>query len=64
MGGSWGVRTKSHWGMRLLDVIIIFQGVKLAIAPLGVGYASRPKKAQKGRGGVAFSHVHACLALI
>ena len=27
---------------------MILQGVKLTIQPLGVGYANRPKKAQKG----------------
>ena len=42
---------------------MILQGVKLTIQPLGVGYANRPKKAQKG-GYVAFSPIYACLALI
>ena len=36
--------------MRLLDKIMILQGVKLTIQPLGVGYANRPKKAQNGGG--------------
>ena len=53
-GGSGGVRTKTHWGMRLLDKIMILQGVKLTIQPLGVGYANRPKKSKMG-GYVAFS---------
>ena len=53
-GGSGGVRTKTHWGMRLLDKIMMLQGVKLTIQPLGVGYANRPKKAKMG-GYVAFS---------
>ena len=34
--------------MRLLDKIIIIQGVKKTIQPLEVGYANSPKKAQKG----------------
>ena len=42
-GGSWGVSgPKTHWGMRLLDKIMILQGVKLTIQSLGVGYANRP----------------------
>ena len=45
MGGSG---PKTHWGMRLLDKIMILQGVKLTIQPLGVGYATRPKKAKMG----------------
>ena len=40
--------------MRLLDKILILQGVKLTIQPLGVGYANSPKKAKMG-GYVAFS---------
>ena len=47
-GGSGGSGPKTHWGMRLLDKIMILQGVKLTIQPLGVGYANRPKKAQNG----------------
>ena len=46
-GGSVG---GPHWGMCLLDKIMILQGVKLTIQPLGVGYANRPKKAQNGGG--------------
>ena len=42
---------------------MILQGVKLTIQPLGVGYANRPKKAQKG-GYVVISPTYACLALI
>ena len=48
---------------RLLDKIMIFQGVKPTIQPLGVRYANRPKKAKMG-GYVAFSPIYACLALI
>ena len=40
--------------MRLLDKIMILQGVKLTIQPLGVGYANSPKKAKMG-GYVAFA---------
>ena len=50
-GGSGGVRTKTHWGMRFLDKKMILQGVKQTIQPLEVGYANSPKKAQKGGGG-------------
>ena len=62
-GGLGGSGPKTHWGMRLLDKIMILQGVKLTIEPLGVGYVNRPKKAQNG-GYVAFSPIYACLALI
>ena len=62
-GGLGGSGPKTHWGMCLLDKIMILQGVKLKIQPLGVGYANRPKKAQMG-GYVAFSPIYACLALI
>ena len=62
-GGLGGSGPKTHWGMRLLDKIMILQGVKLTIQPLGVGYANRPKKAQN-EGNVAFSPIYACLALI
>ena len=61
--GLGGSGPKTHWGMRLLDKIMILQGVKLKIQPLGVGYANRPKKAKMG-GYVAFSPTYACLALI
>ena len=47
-GGGGGSGPKTHWGMRLLDKIMILQEVKLTIQPLGVGYANRPKKAQNG----------------
>ena len=60
LGGGSGPKTR--WGMRLLDKIMILQGIKRTIQPLGVGYANRPKKAQNG-GYVAFSPI-ACLALI
>ena len=65
MGFKWGGGSgpKNHWGMRLLDKIMILQVVKLTIQPLGVGYANRPKKAKMG-GYVAFSPIYACLALI
>ena len=53
-GGFGGVRTKNSLGMRLLDKILILQGIKLTIQPLGVRYANSPKMAQKG-GFVAFS---------
>ena len=53
-GGLGGSGPKTHWGMCLLDKIMILQGVKLTIQPLGVGYANRPKKAKMG-GYVAFS---------
>ena len=53
-GGLGGSGPKTHWGMRLLDKIMILQGVKLTIQPHGVGYANRPKKAKMG-GYVAFS---------
>ena len=62
-GGSGGSGPKTHWGMHLLDKIMILQGVKPTIQPLGVGYANRPKKAQIG-GYVVFSPIYACLALI
>ena len=64
-GGLGGSGPKTHWGMSLLDkiMIMILQGVKLTIQPLGVGYANRPKKAKMG-GYVAFSPIYACLALI
>ena len=49
VGGVWGGSgPKTHWGMCLLDKIMILQGVKLTIQPLGVGYANRPKQAQNG----------------
>ena len=60
LGGSG---PKTHWGMRFLDKIMILQGVKLTIQPLGVGYANRPKNAPNG-GYVVFSRIYACLALI
>ena len=64
VGGVWGGSgPKTHWGMRLLDKIMILQGVKRTIQPLGVGYANSPKKAKMG-GYVAFSPIYACLALI
>ena len=62
-GGSRGSGPKTHWGMRLLDKIMILQGAKLTIQYLGVGYANRPKKAKMGWY-VVFSPIYACLALI
>ena len=63
-GGSRGVRTKNSLGDAFIgQKILILQGVKLTIQPLGVGYANRPKKAKMG-GYVAFSPIYACLALI
>ena len=59
-GGLGGSGPKTHWGMRLLDKIMILQGVKLTIQPLGVGYANRPKWGGMWR----FPHIYACLALI
>ena len=56
-GGSGGSRPKTHWGMRLLDKIMILQGVKLTIQPLGVGYANRPKRPKMGVY-VAFSPIY------
>ena len=46
--GGGGSGPKTHWGVRLLDKIMILQGVKLTIQPLGVGYANRPKMAPNG----------------
>ena len=45
--GGGGSGPKTHWGMCLLDKIMILQGVKPTIQPCGVGYANRPKKAPK-----------------
>ena len=55
LGG--GSEPKTHWGMRLLDKIMILQGVKLTIQPLGVGYANSPKKAQNGGVCGVFPHI-------
>ena len=62
-GGLGGSGPKINWGRCLLDKIMILQGVRLTIQPLGVGYANRPKNAKMG-GYVAFSPIYACLALI
>ena len=62
-GGSGGGRTKNSLGDAFIGQIMILQGVKLTIQPLGVGYANSPKKAKMG-GYVAFSPIYACLALI
>ena len=42
-GGLGGSRPKTHWGMCLLDKIMILQGVKQTIHRLEEGYANRPK---------------------
>ena len=63
-GGVWrGSGPKIYWWMRLLHKIMILQGVQLTIQRLGVGYANRPKKAQKA-GNVVFYPTYACLDLI
>ena len=49
--------------MRLLDKIMILQGVEPTIQPLGVGYVNRPKKAQNGGVCGVFPYVLAYLAL-
>ena len=43
-GVGGGSEPKTHWGMCLLDKIMILQGVKPTIQPLEVGYGNRPKK--------------------
>ena len=43
---------------------MILQGVKQTIQPLEVGYANRPKKAQKGGVSDIFPYIHAYVALI
>ena len=48
-GGLGRCGPKTHWGMRLLDKIMILQGVK-QMRPLEVRYTNSPKKAQKGGG--------------
>ena len=58
VGFKWGLSgggsgPKTHWGMSLLDKILILQGVKLTIQPL----ENSPKKAQNG-GYVAFSPIY------
>ena len=57
--GGGGSGPKTHWGMRLLDKIMILQGVKLTT----IRYANSPKKAKMGWY-VAFPPIYACLALI
>ena len=47
-GGSGQCGPKTHWGVLLLDKVMILQGVKPTNQPLGIGYANRPKKAQNG----------------
>ena len=46
--GVRGPLPHGGWGVRLLDKMMILQGVKLTIQPLGVWYMNRPKKAQNG----------------
>ena len=49
VGGSKGVGNQKLIGGCVYWIkIMILQGVKLTIQPLGVGYANRPKKAQMG----------------
>ena len=60
-GGLGGSGPKTHWGMRLLDKIMILQGVKLTIRPLGVGCANKPKMGGMWRFPL---YTPACLALI
>ena len=43
---------------------MILEGVKPTIQPLGVGYATKPKKAQNDRVGRGFPFLQAYLALI
>ena len=64
-GKGGGSGPKTHWGMHLLDKIMVLQGVKPTIQPLGVGCMNEPKKAQNG-GGLwgSFPHRWAFLALI
>ena len=67
VGFKWGLGLggpdqKNHWAMCLLDQIMILQGVKETIQPLGVGCKNGPKKV----GYVAFicgPYMYACLAL-
>ena len=42
-GVSGGSGPKTHWTICFLGKIMILQGVKRTIQPLGVGYANRPK---------------------
>ena len=58
-GGLGGSGPKTHWGMRVLKKIMILQGVKQTIQPLGVGYANSPKKAQNGVVCGVFSYIRA-----
>ena len=44
VGGSRGLRPKSHGGMRLLDEMMTVQGVEQPTQALGVVYANGPKK--------------------
>ena len=53
-GGLGGSASKTHWGIHLLDKIMILQRVKQTIQPFEVGHANSPKKVQMG-GYVAFS---------
>ena len=52
VGFKWGglgeSTPKTHWGMCLLDKIMMLQGITQTIQTLGVGYANTPKKAQNG----------------
>ena len=59
-GVSGGGRPKSDWGMCLLDKIMIFQGFKPTIQPLGVEYVNKPKMGVCG----VFLYMQACVVLI
>ena len=61
-GGSGGSGPNTHWGMRLLDKIMILQGFKQTIQPLEVGYANRPQKAQNGGVCGVFPYIRAYVA--
>ena len=61
-GGGLGASTrKTHWGMCLLNKIMILQWVKQTFQPLEEGYANMPKKAQKGGVCGVFPYIQACL---
>ena len=63
----WGLYgPKTHWGMHLLDKIMILQMVKQTIRSLAVGYANRPKKAQNGalHKHVLYHPIHSCEPLL
>ena len=63
-GGGLGGRDQNSLGDAFIGQIMILQGVKLTIQPLGVGYANRPKEAQTGAVCGVFPYIRACVALI